>query len=176
MPTTVDEGGCLVGSWLVDNTVMGAAFLRAVSTPGGGAPPSNFTDAQVTGTWTLLIGADGSLVMTASGWTLSGTATGPPGLGSTEEVEFNIAITFNGTVSAGWSAPASRLTITGASGLLAAKATATVYGQQFDVTGPSLSNLPLASNSTSSYTCDDGVLVITATASNAIPLTFNRVG
>jgi hypothetical protein len=176
VPTTVDEGGCLVGSWLVDNTVMGAAFLRAVSTPGGGAPPSNFTDAQVTGTWTLLIGADGSLVMTASGWTLSGTATGPPGLGSTEEVEFNIAITFNGTVSAGWSASASRLTITGASGLLAAKATATVYGQQFDVTGPSLSNLPLASNSTSSYTCDGGVLVITATASNAIPLTFNRVG
>jgi hypothetical protein len=173
---TGDGGGCLVGTWQVNNTVMSATFLRTVSTPGGGAPPSDFTHSEVTGTWVLTLGADGSMTMTATNWALKGTIAGPPGLGVNPNPMIDITVTFNGTVTGRWTASGSSFTVSRAAGQLGAKTTASFAGQTFDVTGPNMASLPLAGNSTSTYTCGGGMLVLTPNVANAMPLTFESAG
>ena len=173
---TGDGGGCLVGTWQVNNTVMSATFLRTVSTPGGGAPPSDFTHSEVTGTWVLTLGADGSMTMTATNWALKGTIAGPPGLGVNPNPMIDITVTFNGTVTGRWTASGSSFTVSRAAGQLGAKSTASFAGQTFDVTGPNMASLPLAGNSTSTYACGGGMLVLTPNVANAMALTFESAG
>ena len=177
---TAEEAGggseCLVGNWLVDNTVMSAVFLRSLTTPGASGPATDFVSSTVTGEWLLQLGADGSLTMTATNWALTGTVAGPPGLGVNENPMIDITITFNGTVTGRWTASGSTFTVTGAAGRLDSKATATFSGQAFDVTGPNMTNLPLTGNSASTYTCGGGMLVLTPSVANAMSLTFAKVG
>ncbi len=170
------DATCLVGTWQVNNTVMAATFLSTVTTPGSGAPPSDFTHSEVTGSWVLTLGADGAMTMTATNWALTGTVAGPPGLGVNPNPMIDITITFNGTVAGRWTASGSSFTVSGAGGGLSAKATASFAGQTFDVTGPNMTNLPIAGNSSSTYTCGGGVLVLTPSVANSMPMTFEQIG
>ena len=98
-PDGPGASGCAAGVWQVDNQLMAVEFQRVVSTATPEAPPTDFVSTEVTGTWTLALGADGSMTMTASNWALAGTLLAPPGLGSSEEVTVVITITFNGTTT-----------------------------------------------------------------------------
>ncbi|MEQ1699199.1 MAG: hypothetical protein ABMA25_03770 [Ilumatobacteraceae bacterium] len=165
--------GCVIGTWNVDNAVMAAVFQRTVTTATPGAPPTDFVSSEVTGTWTLQLAPDGAMTMTASNWSLTGHLLGPGGLGSDEPVPIDITITFNGTVTGRYSAADGSMTFSETNGGLSAKATGTVMGQTFDATTPQLANLPIAGNSTSTYTCGGGVLVLTPTTPNSMPMTFS---
>lgn len=167
--------GCVSGTWQVNNELMAAEFQRVVSTATPGAPATDFVSSEVTGTWTLALGADGSMTMTASNWALAGTVLAPPGLGSEEEVQIVITISFDGTVTGGYSAAGGSVSFRDVTGALSAKATATFAGQTTDVTTPQLASLPIASGAASTYRCDGASLNLTPTVPNAMTMHFVRV-
>ena len=165
--------GCTVGTWSVDNAAMAAVFQRTVTSATPGAPPTDFVSSEVTGTWTLRLSSDGSMAMTADNWALTAHLLGPGGLSSDDPVPIDITIAFSGTVSGRYTAANGSMTFTESIGGLSATATGSVLGQIFDVASPQLANLPIGGDSSSTYTCGDGVLVLTPTTPNSIPMTFN---
>lgn len=170
------DDGCVVGTWQVDNQRMAAEFQRVVTTATPGAPATDFVSSEVTGTWTLALGADGSMTMTASNWALAGTLLAPPGLGSSEEVTVVITITFNGTSTGRYSASAGSISFSDVVGVLSASAVATVAGQTIDVTTPQMSSLPMTSGASSTVQCSGGTMSITPTTPNAMAMHFTRAG
>ena len=106
---------------------------------------------------------------------LAGTVLAPPGLGSEEEVQIVITISFDGTVTGGYSAAGGSVSFRDVTGALSAKATATFAGQTTDVTTPQLASLPIASGAASTYRCDGASLSLTPTVPNAMTMHFVRV-
>lgn len=168
------DDGCVVGTWQVDNQRMAAEFQRVATTSTPGAPPTDFISSEVTGTWTLALGADGSMTMTATSWALAGTLLAPPGLGSDEEVQVVITITFNGTAAGRYSVSGGSMSFADVTGGLSASGVASMLGQTFDITSPAMSNLPITGTSASTVQCSGGALSITPTVPNAIAMHFTR--
>ena len=175
-PDGPGASGCAAGVWQVDNQLMAVEFQRVVSTATPEAPPTDFVSTEVTGTWTLALGADGSMTMTASNWALAGTLLAPPGLGSSEEVTVVITITFNGTTTGRYSVSGQSMSFSDVAGVLSASAVATVAGQTIDVTTPQLASLPIASGATSTVQCAGDAMSLTPTVPNAMTMHFTRAG
>lgn len=165
--TTVAEDpvACLVGDWLVDNAAMALAFQALTSVPG---TPGN---QVVEGSFSIRIGADGTMEVSVVDWTVTSEQAGPEG---TPPILFESI--FNGAVTGKWRADATTFTTSNTTGVLGGRAYITIAGTRTEVTGPQLPNLPVG-NGASSYLCTpDGGLVIRARAAGAVDLVFVRSG
>ena len=161
-PDDLGGAGCVVGSWVVDNTAMAQAFQAATAIPG--TPSGN---QQVTGSFTMQVNADGTIAITVTAWTITSLQTGPEG------ADILFEVVFAGSTAGSWSATDSTFS-TNTAGSYGGRSYITVAGVRTEVTGGLLPSLPIGA-ATSNAVCTAAGLTLRAGGAGAIDMVFVRV-